>query len=141
MRKTVLFALITGLAGLMLSSCGGNSYNSVASAEEEFEAGRLSSAQSLCDSLILGPAFYNLSVDELCRLSMLTSRLADTKDEDTNLALAARCMQAALQREPDSVLIFVHSLSADEQSRTLFIRQLARTMDPSCEPEALHDIE
>ncbi len=141
MRKSVLFAAIIGFAILMMTSCGGHSYNSVTTADDEYDAGRLASAQALCDSLILGPAFDGLSDDELCRLSMLTSRLADTKDEDANLALAARCMQAALQREPDSVLIFVHSLSADEQSRTLFIRQLARTIDPTCEPEANHDIE
>lgn len=133
--------LAAAMAAVALTSCGNHAYNSVAVAEDEFEAGRLASAQSMCDSLILGPAFKDLSVDELCRLSMLTSRLADSKDEDSNLALAARCMQAALQREPDSVLIFVHSLSADEQSRSLFIRQLVRTVDPTCESEDINVIE
>lgn len=118
----------------MLFACTGNSLSPVEQAEEEFASGRYGAAQSMCDSLILGSEFSSLTVDELCRLSILTSQLADLSDDDANMALATRCMQAALQREPDSVLAFVHSLPADMQSSTLFIRQLTRTIDPTCEP-------
>lgn len=132
--KHIITAVITAA---VISSCGRIDDYSVETAENEFQAGRYGSAQTLCDSLILGQRFNDLSIDELCRLSMLTSRLADLCDEESNMALAARCMQAALQREPDSVLIFVHDLPADEQSRSLFIRQLTRTVDPSCEPDSV----
>ena len=137
MRYRLNHIIAAAIAAAVISSCGQIGDYSVETAENEFQAGRYESAQTLCDSLILGQQFSDLSIDELCRLSMLTSRLADLCDEETNMALAARCMQAALQREPDSVLIFVHSLPADEQSRTLFIRQLTRTVDPSCEPDTV----
>lgn len=137
MRYRLKHIIASAIVAAVISSCGQIGDYSVETAESEFQAGRYESAQVLCDSLILGQRFNDLSIDELCRLSMLTSRLADLSDEEANMALAARCMQAALQREPDSVLIFVHSLPVDEQSRTLFIRQLTRTVDPSCEPDTV----
>lgn len=118
---------------IMLSSCGGIGGDSVEAAEEEYASGHIEAAQAICDSLVLGSDFAGLSVNELCRLSVLTSRLAEHDNEDVNMALAAKCMQAAMLQNADSVLAFVHSLPADEQSRTLFVRQLTRMIDPSCD--------
>ena len=129
------YIICAAVCVVMMSSCGGSDSVSVAMAEAEFVAGRHESAGVICDSLIQGPAFADLSVDELCRLSVLMSQLAEYEDEEANMALAAKCMQAAMLQNADSVMSFVHSLPADEQSRTLFLRQLTRMIDPSCDHE------
>lgn len=110
-----------------LYSCGNNPRPTVEAAEQEYDAGDFAVAQTICDSLTCGDNINALSVDELCRLSMLASRLADHNDEETNMAMSARCMQAAIDRQPDSVEIFIQSLEADDQPRSLFIRQLTHT--------------
>ena len=122
-------------ASIVLTSCDNQGDLSVATAEDEYSSGRLQTAQAICDSLVLGSRFSDLSVDELCRLSLLTSRIAEQTDEDTNMALAAKCMQAAMNRNADSVMTFVHSLPADEQSRTLFVRQITQMIGNSCDPD------
>ena len=139
MKFLKTFALIVA-AATMTTACGHKSDATVAAAEEKYRSGSYSAAQSLCDSLVLGKNFDELTVDELCRLSLLASRLADHNDEEANMALAARCMQAALDRRPDSVRLFVDSLSVDDQTRSLLIRQLTHTVDPSSlvdEPDSI----
>lgn len=135
--KTFAFVAVTAA---MMTACGRKTDISVSAAEDQYDSGRYAVAQTMCDSLILGEDFDALTVDELCRLSMLASRLADRSDEEANMALAARCMQAAIDREPDSVLLFVQSLTLDDQPRSLFIRQLTHTVDPSAlveEPDSI----
>lgn len=127
--------IIFTLTVVLFSSCVSKSDDIVTIAEEELAAGRVESAQALCDSIVAGPQFDRLSVAQLCRLSLLASHLAEVSDEVSDLALASNCMRVAMQRDPDSVLVFVHSLPADDQSRSLFIRQLSGTLDPDYKTE------
>lgn len=116
------------------------SRDTIGRAEEAFNLHNYTAAQNICDSLISGPHFADLTVDELCRLTILTSRLAEQSDEESNFALAARCMQSALRRQPDSVLHFIQSLPADEQSTTLLIQQLTRSLDRDTTDATIVDI-
>ena len=56
----------------------------VTRAETFLDEGRYNAAQSLCDSLIIGDSYCNLSVDDLCRLSLVFVRLSEQADEEAN---------------------------------------------------------
>ena len=130
----------TVMAAALAACSDDNSRDTIGRAEEAFDLHNYTAAQSICDSLISGSNFSDLTVDELCRLTILTSRLAEQTDEESNIALAARCMQSALRRQPDSVLYFIQSLPADEQSTTLLIQQLTRSLDRDTTATAVIDI-
>lgn len=80
---------------------GSGSQAPVDEAEEAFARGRYAKAQSVCDSIVLGTAFDNTDVWDLCRLSLLLVRLGEnTGDNDVNTAFAAlsSCCLGARQR-------------------------------------------
>lgn len=137
--RTLLAAAVVATA---FAACTDDSSreDTIGRAEDAFELRNYAAAQIICDSLISGRQFADLSVDQLCRLSILTARLAEQTDEESNMALAARCMQSALQRHPDSVLLFIQSLPADQQSSSQLIRQLTRSLDRDTADTALIDI-
>lgn len=121
---------------LALTACSGEIHDSVTSAENDFEAGLFESAKSICDSLVSGDRFNGLSVDELCRISVLMVKLAEHADEEDNMAMAAHCMQAALSRDADSVFSFVQALPVDQLPQTVLIQQLSNSID---QPYTLSD--
>lgn len=123
---------------ILVAACSGDTRDTVSLAEQDYNDGRYEAAVRVCDSLILGQSFPSLSVDELCRLSVLMVKLADHSDEENNFALAARCMRAALERNPDSVAEFVQTLPVDEQSQSVLIQQLITAIDHPVDPSDLH---
>lgn len=102
-----------------LAGCQGNSaYSTLDKAEQSYRDGRYALAQQLCDSIVLGERADSMSTAELCRLSLLFMRLADTAgDIDANTAFAARTLKAALNRNADSTLMFVSSVPVEDQAR------------------------
>lgn len=120
--------LLTVLA-LAITACTGEINDPVSAAENDFEAGQFESAKTICDSLITDENLVALSIDELCRISVLMVKLAEHGEEEANMALAARCMQAAISRDADSVAIFAHNLPVDQQSQTVLIQQLSNSID------------
>lgn len=110
----------------------------VARAETFLDEGRYNAAQSLCDSLIIGDSYCNLSVDDLCRLSLVFVRLSEQANEEANYAFAAKSMQAAVRRDADSVEVFIENLPVDERSQTLVLRQLSNQLDNAAQQD-IHD--
>lgn len=107
-------------AATILQACGGGApgRDPLGEAESEFNAGNYASAQQLCDSLLLGESLTALSVDQLCRLTLLFMRLGDSAgDIDANTAFAARTLKAAVDRNADSTLIFLNSIPLEDKAR------------------------
>lgn len=123
---------------LISAACGDVGGNSVDMAERDFAEHRYASARQICDSLILGESFPTLSVNDLCRLSVLMVKLADHSDEEANFALAAKCMQLAMERDADSVADFVQTLPIDEQSQSVLIQQLTTAIEHPWAPDDYH---
>ena len=123
--------MILVAASASLVSCGGDSVSdSVGYAEEAFNDGRFAKAQALCDSLVLGNSFSELSIDQLCRLSLLFAKLGENgADDEANTAFAAYSLRRALTLDKDSVSIFTHSLSMDDQARFMPLTVLAAPVD------------
>lgn len=98
-------------------------------AEADFDNGHIESAKSICDEIIADGNAEQMSVDRLCRLSVLLVKLADHGDEESYIALAARSMKTALARDADSVRIFVRNLPVDQQAQTVMLQQLTDAID------------
>ncbi|MDE6436049.1 MAG: hypothetical protein K2K69_00875 [Muribaculaceae bacterium] len=105
MKKFLNLALVaTAILIVAASSCASEkTYNSdrLMMAEEAIDAGRNTSAQKMADDLMADSAA--MSVDDLCRLSVLFMRLSDVgTEQEANTAYAARALALAYQRDPDS---------------------------------------
>lgn len=120
---------LIALCAIMPVACTDSSSDRLDLAESEFEAGRYESAQSLTDELVNGQNTDTVSVGRLCRLSLLSAKLAEHNDEESNLATATRCMQSATKRDSDSVAAFIETLTIEDRTRTALVSQLMRAAD------------
>lgn len=109
---------------LFACSDNGKDHGSTAieTAEEAYNYGRMVRAQALCDSLLLGDQFGTLDTWDLCRLSLLFMRLGENSGEpEVNTAFAARCIRAAVSRDSDSTMIYVHAMPVEDQARIMML--------------------
>lgn len=99
-------------------------------AEQAFSAGRYAKAQNIADSIMLGTTFGQLSAPELCRLSLLFTRLGEySGDEQANTAMGARALVAAYERDSDSTAYFLRNVSIDDRARMAIIIALSKLTD------------
>lgn len=130
MSHNKIFAPIAAVAMTVIAaSCAGNQVDRLTQAETAYENGQFAAAQSICEEMSENDRIDELSVNELCRISILMGKLADHTDESANMATATRCMLAALSRQPDSVAEFMRSLPADDLPQTAVLQQLSRTIE------------
>ena len=95
-------------------------------AELAFENGDYDEAQEICDSLALGTAGSSLSVDRMCRLSLLLLRLGESYgNEESNIALAANSFLQAKDRNADSVEMFTATLPVEDRARLSLLRAIS----------------
>lgn len=147
MKRILSIAILSIFLLSLFPSCGAPSEtDSVGRAREAFEAGRYVKAQALCDSLVIGDNFSRLSVDQLCRLSMLFVSLGEvTAEEGANTAFAAYAVRRAMELNRDSVMTFAHSLPMEDQASFMMLTVLSQTdnaqvsdIDPFEDEEALN---
>lgn len=122
--KQIFYVILT--AGLLIASVActrpRDPLSALESAELAYANGRYSGAQKLCDSLVLGNKFTTLNTQQLCRLSLLLVRLAENYgNEEANTVFAARTLQAASQKAPDSMVAFLSNVPVEDQARLALI--------------------
>lgn len=125
----IFFALLVSIAlSVSLGSCsGGDNSNesAIADAEQAFGDGRYGAAMRMADSIIADTA-APLTVGELCRLSLLCTRLSEVQgDEQANTALAARALERAFALDSDSTTAFIRNVPVDDRARISIVRALA----------------
>lgn len=110
-------------------------------AEEAFKIGRYAMAQLIADSLAIGSSFDKLDNEDLCRLSLLFARLGEVAgEEEANIALAARVLEAATARDSDSTAMFISALPPDDRARILIVETIAEAYKHPLHPDSLeHD--
>lgn len=142
--KTAFYVAIVFIAlGFCVSSCSHDKDTKATpleSAEEAFAAGHYSQAQNIADSLMLGSSFDRLNVSELCRLSMLFTRLGEiSADEEANTAMAARALEAAFLLDSDSTASFVRNVPLDDRARVAIVTALSTARGDTLieEPDSL----
>lgn len=111
-------------------------------AEEAYKIGRYAKAQIIADSLAIGSSFDKLDNDDLCRLSLLFARLGEVAgEEEANIAIAARVLEAATARDSDSTIMFINSLSPDDRARILIVETIAEAYKHPVHPDSIeHDM-
>lgn len=142
--KTAFYVVIAFIAlGFGASSCAHDDDTKAAPieiAEKAFADGRYAKAQSIADSIMLGPSFADLDVAQLCRLSMLLTRLGESStDEEVNTAMAARALEAASALDSDSTASFIRNVPLDDRARVAIVTALSTARGDSLieEPDSL----
>lgn len=126
---------------LILGACSDGDSDKLALAEEEYDAGRFESAKKLAEELSSDARIDTTDVRRLCRLSILSVKLAEQFDEQSNLANAMRCMQTAISRNPDTVEAFIESLTIEDRTRSAMISQLMQSMGQASDSLTISDYE
>lgn len=123
--KHIFYAIAILVAASAIAACGSRSgeyTEAVEGAETAFSQGRYAKAQAIVDTLVSGDDFSNLDAEHLCRLSMIFMRLSENSTEpEVNVALAARCIGAAMMRDSDSTMAVVHRMPIEDQARAMML--------------------
>ena len=137
--KTAFYVVIAFIAlGFGASSCAHD--DDTKATPIEIADGRYAKAQSIADSIMLGPSFADLDVAQLCRLSMLLTRLGESStDEEVNTAMAARALEAAFALDSDSTASFIRNVPLDDRARVAIVTALSTARGDSLieEPDSL----
>ena len=130
--------VISALAAAAVSCSGiGSTGDPVTRAEALYEDGRYAEVQTMCDSLVTPARIDALSVDQLCRLTLMFIKLADYSAEDDNIALATRCFRDASERSADSFSAFFQKCPLDQQSQLLLLSRISQSLEER--PDSITD--
>lgn len=127
------------IIALAAASCRGLDYGGdpITRAEALYLDERYDQVQAACDSLVTPARIQSLSVDQLCRLTLLFIKLADHSAEDDNIAMATRCYRDANERSADSVVAFLQTCTLDQQSQLVLLSRISQSL---CErPDSITD--
>lgn len=128
MRLTQLLSLgILSLAGV---ACNSNSIiggkPSVADAEAAYNATHFKQAQEIVNEIATEDALNNMSVNELCRLSLLIMQLSEVQGEDVdNMAYAVSALDAAISRNADSTAAFIQQIAMADRARVALLSAIS----------------
>lgn len=115
-----------------MTACGSSaSSNSaeVGSAERAVSSGDYATAKEIADKLVKKGAKENLSVSDLCRLSIIYMQVYETTDEGEDTGAAIQCYRDAFALQPDSAKSFYSSVPLDQQKYVVLMTALVRTME------------
>lgn len=126
--KQILFIILTIglLAATVACTRPRDPLSALESAELAYANGRYAGAQKLCDSLVISNKYTTLNTQQLCRLSLLLVRLAENYgNEESNTVFAARTLQAASDKAPDSMAAFLSNVPVEDQARLALISAIS----------------
>ena len=74
---------------------------------------------------MIGSSFSTMNATQLCRLSLLYTRLGDrSTEDDANTAMATRALEAAFALDSDSTASFLNNVPVDDRARIVIINAL-----------------
>lgn len=128
MRLTQL--LILGIIAIAVAACNGNSIigskPTVADAEAAYNATHFSHAQEIVNEIATEAALKDMSVNELCRLSLLIMQLSEVQGEDLgNMAYAVSALDAAISRNADSTAAFIQQIAMADRARVALLSAIS----------------
>lgn len=127
-RFSIFVTTIIFLGGIALQSCIKNSDNisPIETAEVAYANGKYVDAQELCNDLANEESSARMSVDELCRLSLLLIHLSEVNGEDDdNAATAARLIETAINRSADSTATFLANAPVEDRATLALISAIS----------------
>lgn len=122
--------LFLGIIAIAATACSGNSIigskPSVADAEAAYNATHFQQAQEIVNEIATEDALNNMSVNELCRISLLIMQLSEVQGEDLdNMAYAVSALDAAISRNPDSTAAFIQQIAMADRARVALLSAIS----------------
>lgn len=138
---------------LLFTSCGGSraiDESAMNDVEVMMSAKDFEAAQSVCDDMIEGKDLNQIPIKDLCRLSILYSKLSEQQNQEDNMATATKCYRAARALNADSVAKYFSGLPTEDFQYAELLKNLSNLMDSPMEirdgepcdsvtPEATHN--
>lgn len=142
MKHLSIIAIIT--LALCVMSCGSATSDDITVAEVAVAEADYDTAKKICDDIFAAHNDSTLSVNDLCRISIVYMKLSDIADEDENTALATQCYRLAIGTSPDSARAFYHSLPIDEAQHVEVMATLEQWIDGNrdiiADPDSVYTI-
>ncbi len=122
------------IAILTLTACSESVDTNKVSAIEQFIADKnYESAQDICNDIADDADLKEISINELCRLSLAYAKLAEKSKEDANMAMAIKCYREALLMNADSVAAFFAEIPVDDMPFGEILKALSGAIDTPCD--------
>jgi len=127
--------LLPFLVLLIFAACSGSpAAERIGAAEQSLETGDIDAARRAAEHVIAADDTASLSAADLCRLAMVYAAVAEDKNgNETDVAMAARCLRRALAKDSAAVDSFIHAMPVDQRPLMTLAVQL-------CAGAALDDI-
>ena len=124
------FLYIIVIMTVTLSACGESSIDrSIDAAENSLTNHDYGEAMDICNRIAERDSMNSLTVNQLCRLSMVYMQLSENRDEDVNVAMATRCFHLAVEHDADSATLFYNNIPVDNQHWVHFLNALNKVLD------------
>lgn len=125
-----LFLYIFVIMTVGLASCGDGSIDrSIDAAENSLANNDYAEAMGICNRIAERDSMNDLTINQLCRLSMIYMQLSENRDEDVNVAMATRCFHLAMEHDADSAASFYNNIPVDNQHWVHFLNALNKVLD------------
>ena len=119
---------------LTLTACSKSVDSNNVSAIERFITNKnYESAQNICDDIADNADLKEISINELCRLSLAYAKLAEKSKEDANMAMATKCYREALSMNADSVAAFFAEIPVDDVQFGEMLKAFSSAIDTPCD--------
>lgn len=128
--KSLLFLFIISL---MLPACSTKSENSsINDIEHLIELQDFNSAQKLCDNITIEDSLDEITINNLCRLSVVYMKLSEQINHEENIAMATKCYHIATDIDSDSVAYYFSEFSIEDAHHEIMLKTLSESIDSPC---------
>lgn len=127
-----LFSIL--IAMLTLTACSESvDTNKVSAIEQFIDDKNYESAQDICDDIADNANLKEISINDLCRLSLAYAKLAEKSKEDANMAMATKCYREAVSINADSAAAFFAEIPVEDMQFSEMLKTLSGAIDSPCD--------
>lgn len=129
-----LFSIL--IAMLTLTACSESvDTNKVSAIEQFIDNKNYESAQDICDDIADNANLKEISINDLCRLSLAYAKLAEKskEKEDANMSMATKCYREAVSINADSAAAFFAEIPVEDMQFSEMLKTLSGAIDSPCD--------
>lgn len=128
--RSLLFLFITIL---IFPACSTKSDDSsINNIEYLIEQQDFNSAQKLCNNITQEKSLDEITLNNLCRLSVAYMKLSEYINHEENIAMATKCYHIANDINSDSVTHYFSELSIEDTHHEIMLKTLSESIDLPC---------
>lgn len=127
-----LFLILISI--LTLTACSESvDTNKVSAIEQFIDDKNYESAQDICDDIADDANLKEISINDLCRLSLAYAKLAEKSKEDANMSMATKCYREAMSINADSAAAFFAEIPVEDMQFSEMLKTLSGAIDSPCD--------